>query len=437
MFLLSQRIIRLLLLLVFVAACASDPPPNIVLIMADDMGYETLSVNGGLSYDTPYLDSLAEHGMRFTHAFSTPLCTPSRVQLMTGKYNFRNYRGFGILDPQEQTMATLLRDLGYTTGVVGKWQLYGNEYQRTLAESEGSTPTQSGFDEFALWQLTELGSRYQSPTVHYSGRESEVFPELYGPDLFADYIGGFFKRHREDPFFLYFPMVLPHDPFVPTPDHPDFDRSEIDSDPQYFPSMINYVDQLVGRIANQLNALGLDRRTLLLFTSDNGTHRSITSHHETGPIRGKKGYPDAAGTHVPLIAYWPDTIKPNIISDALIDFTDFLPTLMDVVGGTVPDHVVSDGLSFYGQLTGNTDTTRQWIYCHYDPGWGSFQPARWAQDHHWKLYGDGRFFNWSVDREEKRILEESNLDSTALFAKNKLQDVINRMPALDDVESED
>ena len=191
------------------------------------------------------------------------------------------------------------------------------------------------------------------------------------------------------------------------------------------------------RIANQLNALGLDRRTLLLFTTDNGTHRSIASYHQTGPIRGQKGYPNAAGTHVPLIAYWPDTIKPNLVSDALIDFTDFLPTLLEVVGSTVPDQFVSDGLSFYGHLTGNADTTRQWIYCHYDPRWGSFKPTRWAQDHHWKLYGDERFFNWSADREEQRVLEEITLDATALHAKNKLQDVLNRMPALAVMESED
>ena len=114
-----------------------------------------------------------------------------------------------MLDPQEQTVATLLQDLGYTTGIAGKWQLYGNEYQRILAESEGSTPTQSGFDEFALWQLHELGSRYQSPTIHYSGNEPEVFPELYGPDLFADYIGEFFQRHRDDPFFLYQLLITP------------------------------------------------------------------------------------------------------------------------------------------------------------------------------------------------------------------------------------
>ena len=114
-----MTIIRLLPLLLIIAGCAAERPPNIVLIMADDMGYETLGVNGGLSYDTPHLDSLAQHGMRFTHAFSTPLCTPSRVQLMTGKYNFRTDTGFGLLDPADQTFAHLLQDVGYATGVAG------------------------------------------------------------------------------------------------------------------------------------------------------------------------------------------------------------------------------------------------------------------------------------------------------------------------------
>ena len=435
-----MMIIRSLSLVVLVAACATEPPPNIVLIMADDMGYETLGVNGGLSYDTPHLDSLAQHGMRFTQAFSTPLCTPTRVQLMSGKYNFRNYIGFGLLNPAERTFAHLLQDVGYKTAVAGKWQLYGNARQRELAGRGGSTPEEAGFEEFALWQYIERGSRYKSPTVHYAGQMPEVFSNAYGPDLYTDYIEDFFERYQNEPFLLYFPMALPHDPFLPPPSHPDFDSLDVAtarSNSVYFASMVNYVDKLVGRITGKLRELGLDRQTLVLFTTDNGTHRSVLSLHETGLIRGRKAFPVAAGTRVPLIAYWPGTIEPGAITDALVDFTDFLPTMLETAGSTVPDDFTSDGLSFYGQLTGQVDTTRDWVYCHYDPRWGQFTPARWAQDHTWKLYGSGKFVNWSEDPDELQALEDTTLDERARLAKSRLQDVLDRMPSLPQTTSED
>ena len=422
-----------LLPLLLLAACAVEPPPNIVLIMADDLGYEGLGVNGGLSYDTPHLDSLAAAGIRFTRAFSTPLCTPSRVQLMTGKYNFRNYIGFGLLDPAEQTFAHLLREAGYVTGVAGKWQLYGDARQRGLAGRGGATPQEAGFDEFALWQFMERGRRYKSPTIHYTGQQPAMVPDAYGPDLFADYIEAFFERHRNEPFFLYFPMALPHDPFLPAPDHADYESLNPDSarsDSKYFASMVHHMDHLVGRITVALHRLGLDRRTLVLFTIDNGTHRSVISEHTRGQIQGRKAFPVAAGTHVPLIAHWPGTIEKGRISDELIDFTDFLPTLVEAAGHRLPADFTADGLSFYGQLTGQPDSVRSWIYCHYDPRWGRFEPARWAQDHTWKLYGNGRFVNWSEDPDEIHALADSVLSPDALQARNRLQRVLNRMPPL-------
>ena len=135
--------------------------PNIILIMADDMGYECLSCNGGLSYSTPMLDELAASGIRFTNCYQ-PLCTPSRVKIMTGKYNFRNYEYFGYLDETEFTFGTLMKEAGYATCIAGKWQLNGLSYNLP-GYDDNSRPHLFGFDEYCLWQLTvpgNKGSRY-------------------------------------------------------------------------------------------------------------------------------------------------------------------------------------------------------------------------------------------------------------------------------------
>lgn len=420
--------LNLFWLVALLAGCtwvAQDRPPNIVLIMADDLGYETLGVNGSTRYSTPHLDQLAQTGMRFTQAHATPLCTPSRVQLMTGKYNFRNYIGFGLLDPDEQTFAHLLRNAGYRTAVVGKWQLYGNARQRELAGRGGSVPEDAGFDEYALWQVKERGRRYWSPTLDIAQEGIQLFPNAYGPDLFAEYIGAFMERNRDRPFFLYYPMVLTHDPFQPTPNEGFVDLAL--NDTTYFAANVAYMDEIVGRITAHLDRLDLRESTLLLFIGDNGTDRDVISQVADGQIRGQKGFPIRAGTHVPMIANWPGIIDAGQVNENLIDLTDFLPTLMEVAKEAIPEGYVTDGLSFYGQLLGQADTTRSWIFCHYDPRWGNFPPRRWAQDTTWKLYGDGMFYHTVEDPDEQFPLVDSALDATGRQARQHLQDVLNTM----------
>lgn len=420
--------LNLLWLVVLSAGCTwvtQDQPPNIVLIMADDLGYETLGVNGSTHYKTPHLDQLAQTGMRFTQAHATPLCTPSRVQLMTGKYNFRNYIGFGLLDPEEQTFAHLLRDAGYRTAVVGKWQLYGNARQRELAGRGGSVPEDAGFDEYALWQVKERGRRFWSPTLDISQEGVQSFPDAYGPDLFAEYIGAFMERNRDRPFFLYYPMVLTHDPFQPTPNEGFVDHAV--NDTAYFAANVAYMDEVVGRITAHLDRLDLRENTLLLFIGDNGTDRDVTSQVAGKLIRGQKGYPTRAGTHVPMIANWPGIIGEGQVNDNLIDLTDFLPTLMEVAQEDIPVESVTDGLSFFGQLLGKADTTRSWSFCHYDPRWGNFPPRRWAQDKTWKLYDNGMFYHTEDDPDEQFPLADSALDASGQQARQHLQEVLQKM----------
>ena len=191
------------------STCKSeDSRPNVVLIMCDDLGFEGISIYGSESYETPNLDTLAKQGMYFSHAYSTPICTPSRVQIMTGKYNFRNYVKFGFLDPSQKTFANYLLDAGYQTGICGKWQLGGD-----LDRVRGF-----GFESHCLWHLDGRDSRYWNPRISRNGKLLTDLEDSFGPDVMTDFACEFIEHERKQPFLLYYPMTLPHWPFVPTPD---------------------------------------------------------------------------------------------------------------------------------------------------------------------------------------------------------------------------
>ncbi len=393
--------------------------------MADDLGYETLSCNGSTSYQTPNLDQLAQEGMRFTQCYATPLCTPSRVQIMTGKYNFRNYVGFGILDPKEKTFAHMLKERGYSTCVVGKWQLYGNKRQRELSGRTGSFPEQAGFDDYCLWQILEkAGPRYKHPFLELPGQKGKSFKGAYGPDMYVDYGLNFIQQHKDRPFFLYFPMALTHEPFQPTPDHPDY-KHTTEKDTAYFAANVGYMDKLIGKMVDKLDELGLGEQTLILFVGDNGTDTHVISSVSEKRIRGDKGSPTVYGTHVPMIAYWPGTIKAGQVNDQLIDFTDFFPTLRqaaDDQGKTTsiitersleeaPPNEVLDGLSFYDQLLRKPDAAmRRWVFCHYDPNWGNRPKRRYIHNQTWKLFENGEIYDMVNDPEHLRPLKKEALD---------------------------
>ncbi|MFO0946484.1 MAG: sulfatase-like hydrolase/transferase [Planctomycetota bacterium] len=193
-------------------AAGSPERPNVVVIMADDLGFETIGANGGTSYRTPVLDSLAAKGTRFTNCYVQPLCTPTRVQLLTGAYNVRNYVMFGEMDPKLKTFGNLFRDAGYVTGIAGKWQL-GRDV---------NLPKTYGFDEYWLWQHLRRPPRYANPGLEINGVEKDFENGEYGPDLVEAYAEEFISRHKGKPFFLYYPMMLTHSPFQPTPDSPDW-----------------------------------------------------------------------------------------------------------------------------------------------------------------------------------------------------------------------
>jgi len=379
--------------------------PNVVLIMADDFGYECVGANGGESYHTPHLDSLAATGMRFDQCYVQPLCTPTRVQLMTGLYNVRNYARFGGIDRNVTTFAHLLKEAGYVTGIAGKWQLGRGK----------KLPQRLGFDEFCLWQHTRRPPRYANPGLEYNGEERDFTNGEYGPKLVNDFALDFITRHRARPFLLYYPMMLTHGPFRPTPDSPEWDptarRDRDGRDVKHFADMVAYMDKLIGRTVAKLDELGIRENTLVIFLGDNGTGREITSQFKEQAYPGGKGLANARGMHVPLIANWPGKIPAGRVNSDLIASTDFLPTLCEAAGAKLPPSLPADGQSFLAQLLGQKGQPREWIYCWYAKNGGPTATHEFAMSVQHKLYRDGRFFELSEDPFEERPLHMDDLSA--------------------------
>lgn len=397
---------------------SAAPRPNIILIMADDFGYECVRANGATSYETPHLDRLATTGVRFTHCYAQPLCTPTRVQLMTGQSNVRNYVRFGYLDPQQTTFAHLLKRAGYTTGIVGKWQL-GHGFKG---------PAQFGFDEYCLWQLTRRPPRYANPGLEIDGREVDFKTGEYGPDIVHKYALDFISKHQTGPFLLYYPMMLTHGPFQPTPDSGDWDPhargEDVNNDPAHFSEMVRYVDKQIGTLVQRLDELKLRDNTLLLFLGDNGTGQKIRTPLAGKTVQGGKGRTDETGMRVPLIANWPGKIPAGRVCEDLIDTTDFLPTLCAAAGAERPP--VLDGRDFLPQLLGERGQPREWLYCWYSPNQNKVDvPVVFARDHEFKLYGSGRFVKLDEDGYREVEVTSATAPAEATAARTKLEKVLS------------
>jgi len=413
--------------------------PNILLIMADDVGIEGFGCYGGTSYKTPQIDALSASGLRFTHAYSQPLCTPTRVQIMTGKYNHRNWTYFGILDPTELTFGHLMQQAGYKTCIAGKWQLqsydppdFPNAQHR---RGKGMKVTDAGFNEHCLfhsWHTEDKGSRYANPTFFRNGELVKSQKGMYGPDISIDFILDFLRRHKNESTFVYYPMALPHWPMVPTPDSKEWCDPErrLEEDVRFFGDMMVYMDKLVGRLLSGLEKLGLRENTLILFYSDNGTHLKVNSQMGKITIPGGKATPRQTGIRVPLIANWPSVIQPGQTSSQLVDASDFLPTFAELANYRLNKSEVLDGLSFAPRLLGKNGTVREWCFFWYDPrpGWDKerFNRSIFTIDHQYKLYSDGRLFEIDHLLPLETELNLKTLSPKAVKARQKLQAAIDQ-----------
>ena len=414
---LIKSLVAIWFLSILMGCAPTRKPPNIILIMADDLGYETLRVNGGTSYQTPNLDRMAKDGIRFEHCYAQPLCTPSRIQIMTGIYNVRNYVTFGILDTAQTTFAHLFKEAGYQNCIVGKWQL----------GADSLSPYWAGFDEYALWQVTPgnkdstgRDTRFSQPMIRTNGIRKRYAKFDYGPELVTNYGLDFIERSvKEDkPFLLYYPMILTHCPFSPTPDSPEWTVDDTTvmrykGKAHYFEDMVMYMDKIVGQFQDKLEELEVVENTMFVFTADNGTDVPVVSRFKGRDVAGAKSKSTDAGTRVPLIVKWPDKIAPGQVNNDLVDMTDFLPTLCTAAELALPVSPKLDGRSFWPQCLGQEGNPRDWIYSWYSRN-GETEKARvFARTHTYKLYSTGEFYHIPQDWEEKRPLNQSELDSNA------------------------
>jgi len=394
----------LLIISIFLIKCnktETEQKPNIVLIMADDVGVEVLGSYGGTSYSTPNLDKLAETGIRFTNCYSTPKCSPSRVKIMTGRYQFRTTEEWGHIPSNEITFGHVLKSAGYVTVLAGKWQMI-------LQGKDPDHITKMGFEQNCVFGWHE-GPRYHDPYIWQNGKILQNTNGLYGPDIYCDFLIDFIKKNKDKPFLAYYPMTLAHDI-----------SNDLETPPPTAPigryntykEMIEYMDKLVGRLVNSLEELGLRENTLILFTTDNGTPKRYITKFENGEyirepiismigdksVYGGKGELTNAGTHVPLIANWPGITSSGTTCDDLIDFSDFMPTLAELGSAELPSGVVIDGISFVPQLRGEAGNPRKWIY-------NQFEGEAWARTKQWKLYQSGNLFDMKNDPLEKSPIQ--------------------------------
>ncbi|MFC3121298.1 sulfatase-like hydrolase/transferase [Agaribacter flavus] len=422
---------------------AAAKQPNVLLIMADDLGFETVESYGGRSYKTPNLTRLAQEGIQFNQAYATPLCTNTRVQLMTGKYQHRHWTGFGLLNPDLKTFGHLMQEAGYSTAIAGKWQLQsydppeypGAEKRRGI----GMKIQEAGFDEYSLFHVAhteDKGSRYASPKIFQNGQFISNTENSYGPDIWVDFIADYMTRktNEERPFFMYYAMSLPHGPINPTPHSEDWkDKSKRHLQAlKYFPDMVEYADYLVGKLIDKVDELGIRENTIIIFYSDNGTQWNILSDLDGEWVQGGKGLTNNLGIKVPMYVSWKGTSPEGKTNNDLVESTDFFPTLLDIAGkpGLASNEKV-DGISFYPQMVGKKGKTRDSVYVHYETRPGvekdRFHLERLALDKDFKLYHDGRLYKPSEDiYEEWAILPE--YDSAASYAARvKLQKVLDSM----------
>lgn len=420
--------------------------PNVVLVLIDDLSHYGVTAYGANRlnsmkkafhnkvFATPRIDRLADEGLRCDNAYVYPLCEPTRIALMSGQYNSRNFLRCKSQHHSEITFGDVFQRAGYATGIFGKWkqtrgtnEIHAKDYIFAF-----------GWDEFCCFDVVGEAQRFINPNLVINGRihnymgrtdrDPATGRRWYGPDICNRYALDFIERHQDRPFFLYYPMLLVHDEHKPTPDtkpHSIFDEFDeanhnrdghSGDDHRYFPDMIAYMDKLIGKVVDKLEALKLRRKTLVVVMGDNGTKESFTHVLPDGRLYpGGKGGNKENGLRVPLIFSWPGTIPTAPRGQlrtyqGLVDVTDIYPTLCAAAGVTIPNPAAIDGIDFWPQVLGAGGEPRAAIYTWYNgnnPATDLSQVLRYAFNKEFKRYAPhvhfpaGRFFDLRTDPMEE------------------------------------
>ena len=391
---------------------AAERPPNVVVIMADDLGYRELGCYGQTKIETPNIDRMAAQGMRFTQHYSgAPVCAPARCVLLTGRHsghatirdNFEHKpEGQEPILASEVTVAEVLKGAGYATGCFGKWGL-------GYPGSEGD-PLAQGFDRFYGYNCQRHAHNFyprylwsDDEKVALEGNDRGRTGAQYSHDLITEQALAFIRAHTEEPFFCYVPFTIPHLALQVPEDSLEQYRARWEETPytgrSYLPhqtpraayaAMITRMDRSVGEILALLEELEVDQQTLVIFTSDNGTtHLGQQVDYQffasTGELRGLKGSVFEGGIRVPMVARWPGKIEARTTSDHVSAFCDLLPTLAELAGARTPDAV--DGISFLPALLGRANAQKSHEYLFWDfPGYGGQLAVRMGK---WKAVRRG------------------------------------------------
>jgi len=343
--------------------------PNIIYILADDLGYGEIGCYGQRQILTPNIDRLAGEGIRFTDYYAgSTVCAPSRCSLLTGYHTgHAMIRGNREYFPEGQeplpsgttTIATLLKAAGYTTGIIGKWGLGG--------PGTSGVPNSQGFDYF-FGYLCQRDAHDHYPLHLWRNQEKVwLWGKDYSDDLFASEASNFIRANSQNPFFLYLAYTIPHYR-LQVPDIAPYENKDWPRDMKKFAAMITRMDTHIGELTGLLRQLGIDRNTLLIFSSDNGPHKEGGGNPDffdsSGPFRGIKRDLYEGGIRVPMIANWPGTIPAGQTTGQISAAWDILPTCCDVAGIAAPPGI--DGISIMPTLRGQSRNQPQHAYLYWE-----------------------------------------------------------------------
>ena len=391
---------------------AATGKPNIIFILADDYGAGEVGCYGADNYKTPNIDALAKSGIRYTHAYTVPLCGPSRAAILTGRYAFRtgavNQDQTGLFTPaKEIMMPKILKQAGYVSSMIGKWG------QLPLG------PAEFGFDDYlkfkgsgTYWNTQDKGKTYL-----LNGKTVDLRDKEYMPDLMHNHLVEFITKNRDNPFYVYYSLSHVHTEILPTPDSAPDSKDEV-----IYKDNVTYMDKLVGKLIAELDRLKLREKTLIIFLGDNGTGNGRADRATIGGRRfaGAKGSMQEGGALIPMIASWPGSTPAGKVSTDLVDSTDFFPTFAELAGAKLPEKVIIDGRSIAPQLLGEKGQPRDWAFIQLAKSW-------YVRGDGWKLNQAGELLDMSDAPFTEKLVAADTHDAKAIAARKHLQAALDKL----------